>query len=62
LSELTGPLVAILPLFPRRFQFPTPIGLNLLLMSGEDILRRDMPTAKHNDCSEKCSGMANLES
>jgi len=37
-----GPLVAIFPLFPRRFQFPTPVGLNLLLMSGEHMLRRDI--------------------
>ena len=27
-----GPLAAILPLFPRCFQFPIPLGLNLLLM------------------------------
>jgi hypothetical protein len=30
-----GPLAAILPLFPRRLQFPIPVGLNLLLMPGE---------------------------
>jgi hypothetical protein len=37
-----GPLVAILPLFPRRLQFPIPLGLNLLLMPGEHVLRRDV--------------------
>jgi hypothetical protein len=35
-----GPLPAILPLFPRRLQFPIPLGLNLLLLPGEHILRR----------------------
>jgi hypothetical protein len=39
--RLGGPLAAILPLFPRRFQFPIPVGLNLLLMPGEHVLRRD---------------------
>src|ERR1035437_8623061 len=37
-----GPLAAILPLFPRRLQFPIPVGLNLLLMVGEHLLRRDV--------------------
>src|ERR1017187_3258911 len=37
-----GPLAAILPLFPRRLQFPIPVGLNLLLMPGEHVLRRDI--------------------
>ena len=37
-----GPLAAILPLFPRRLQFPIPLGLNLLLMPGEHVLRRDV--------------------
>jgi hypothetical protein len=27
---------------PRRFQFPIPLGLNLLLMPGEHVLRRDV--------------------
>jgi hypothetical protein len=35
------PQSAILPLFPRRLQFPIPLGLNLLLMPGERVLRRD---------------------
>jgi hypothetical protein len=30
---------AILPLFLRRLQFPIAVGLNLLLMSGEYVLR-----------------------
>ena len=30
-----GPLAAILLLFPRRLQFPIPVGVNLLLMPGE---------------------------
>jgi hypothetical protein len=30
-----SPLVAILPLFPRSFQLPLPLGLNLLLMPSE---------------------------
>ena len=36
------PLAAILPLFPRRFQLPIPLGLNLLLMPGEHVLWRDV--------------------
>jgi hypothetical protein len=30
--------VAILPLFPRRFQVPIRLGLNFLLMPGEHVL------------------------
>jgi hypothetical protein len=37
-----GPLAAILPVFSRRFQFPIPVDLNLLLASGQHILRRDL--------------------
>ncbi len=37
-----GPLAAILPLFPRRLQFPIPLGLNLLRMLGERVFRRDV--------------------
>ena len=37
-----GPLAAILPLFPRRVQFPIPLGLNLLLMPGEHVRGRDV--------------------
>jgi hypothetical protein len=37
-----GALAAILPLFPRRLQLPIPVGLNLLLMPGEHVLRRDV--------------------
>lgn len=37
-----GPLAAIPPLFPRRFQLPIPLGLNLLLMPGEHVLWRDV--------------------
>jgi hypothetical protein len=37
-----GPLAAILPLFPRRLQFPIPLGLNLLPMPGEHVIRRDV--------------------
>src|SRR5438309_9264418 len=37
-----GPPTAILPLFPCRFQLPIPLGLNLLLMPGEHVLRRDV--------------------
>jgi hypothetical protein len=37
-----GPLVAILPLFPRRLQLPILPSLNLLLMPGEHVLRRDV--------------------
>jgi hypothetical protein len=33
---------AILPLLPRRLQFPILLGLNLLLMPGEHFLRRDV--------------------
>jgi hypothetical protein len=35
-----GPLATNLPLFPRRLQLPIPLGLNLLLMPGEHVLRR----------------------
>jgi hypothetical protein len=35
-------LAAILPLFPRRLQLPIPLGVNLLLMPGEHVLRRDV--------------------
>jgi len=38
-----GPLAAILPLFPRSLQLPIPLGLNLLLVPGEHVLRRDVP-------------------
>jgi len=41
-NPLSGSLAAILPLFPRRLQFPIPVGLNLLLMPGEHVLRRDV--------------------
>jgi hypothetical protein len=34
------PLAAILPLFLRRVQLPIPLGLNLLLMPDEHVLRR----------------------
>jgi hypothetical protein len=37
-----GSLAAILPLFPRRLQFPIPVGLNLLLMPSEHVRRRDV--------------------
>jgi hypothetical protein len=30
-----GPLAAILLVFPRRLQFPIPVGLSLLLPPGE---------------------------
>jgi hypothetical protein len=33
---------AILPLLLRRLQFLIPLGLNLLLMPGEHVLRRDV--------------------
>ena len=37
------PLAAILPPFPRCLQFPIPLGLNLALIPGEHVLRRDVP-------------------
>ena len=37
-----GLLATNLPLFPRRLQLPIPLGLNLLLMPGEHVLRRDV--------------------
>src|SRR6516165_4951837 len=37
------PLAAILPLFPRRLQFPIPLLVNLLLPPGEHVLGRDVP-------------------
>ena len=33
----------ILPLFPRCLQFPISLGLNLVLILGEHVLRRDVP-------------------
>jgi hypothetical protein len=36
------PLAAILPVFSRRFQFPMPVDLNLLMASRQHILRRDI--------------------
>jgi hypothetical protein len=33
---------AILPLFPRCLQLPVPLGLNLVLMPGEHVFRRDV--------------------
>jgi hypothetical protein len=35
-------LAAILWLFLRRLQFPIPVSLNLLLMPGERVLRRNV--------------------
>jgi hypothetical protein len=35
-------LATILPLLPRRLQLPIPLDLNLLLMPGEHVLRRDV--------------------
>jgi hypothetical protein len=46
-----GPLVATFPLFPRRLQFPIPVGLNLLLMPGEHVLRRCQRHARPLSCS-----------
>jgi hypothetical protein len=37
-----GLLATNLPLFPRRLQLSIPLGLNLLLMPGEHVLRRDV--------------------
>jgi hypothetical protein len=37
-----GALATILPLLPCRFQLPIPFGLNLLLIPGEQVLRRDV--------------------
>jgi hypothetical protein len=34
-------LATNLPLLPRRLQLPIPLGLDLLLMPGEHVLRRD---------------------
>jgi len=35
-------LAAPLPMFPRGFQLPIPLGLDLRLMPGEHVLRRDV--------------------
>ena len=37
-----SPLAAILPMFLRLLQFSIPVSLNLLLMPGEHVLRRDV--------------------
>src|SRR6516162_9936447 len=37
-----GLLATNLPVFPRRLQLSVPLGLNLLLMPGEHVLRRDV--------------------
>ena len=42
LHPLRDTLAEILPLFPRRFQLPVPFGVNLMLATGEHILRRDI--------------------
>ena len=42
LHPLRDTLAAILPLFPRRIQLTIPFGLNLLLMSGKHVFRRDV--------------------
>ena len=34
-TVLSGPLAAILPLSPRRFELPAPVGVNLPLVPGE---------------------------
>jgi len=51
----SGPLAAILPLFPRHIQFPIPVGLNLLLMPAEPVLQRDVSRWR---CSDGwCNGL-----
>src|SRR5712692_5909620 len=42
LSASRGPVASIPPLFSCRLQLPVPLGLNLLLMPGEHVLRRDV--------------------
>ena len=37
-----GPVVSVLPPFSCRLQLPVPLGLNLVLMPGEHVLRRDV--------------------
>ena len=45
-EALGGPLAALLPPFPRRLQFPIPVGLNILLVPslsfGAVIARLDL--------------------
>jgi hypothetical protein len=40
--EVLAIMPAILPRLLRRVQFPIPVGLNLLLLPGEHVLRRDV--------------------
>ncbi|MGB6392124.1 MAG: hypothetical protein WBF14_07145, partial [Candidatus Acidiferrales bacterium] len=51
-----GPLPAILPLFPRRFQLPIPLDLNPMPMPGEHVLWREV--AVRAGLSEGISGGA----
>src|ERR1019366_8457245 len=53
-----GPLAAILPLFPRRLQFPILFGLNLMLMPGEHVLRRDVSEWRCSD-GRCCNALRN---
>jgi hypothetical protein len=48
-----SPLAALLPLFPRHPQFPIAVGMNLLLMPGEPVLRRCQRHARPPSCPDK---------
>jgi hypothetical protein len=50
LRSSRGPLVAILPVFPRRLQLPIPLGENLLLMPAEHVPRRDVSDGAVQTC------------
>ena len=45
----SGAILAILPLFPRRFQFPIPAGLtaNKKVQMGEDVASESSSYFKH---------------
>ena len=45
----SGPIPAILPLFPRRFQFPIPVGLTAIkrVQIGEDVASEGSSYFKH---------------
>ena len=45
----SGPILAILSLFPRRFQFPIPVGLTAIkkVQIGDDAASESSSDSKH---------------
>jgi hypothetical protein len=53
--EVLAIMPAILPRLLRRVQFPIPVGLNLLLLPGEHVLRRDVTDSAVKRMLLRCS-------